>query len=212
MKDCRNREVHEDDVVLFTYKKSGILCIGTLLDGKIRTKDTIERAASTSSYTIYLLEQPTQLEIAEKNEIVSLYKKRKEEQNRKKKEKKNYGTMVGGIYSVTRGGQLYVYLGNLDITDYNEKGEVIHHYVEHCYKRCGHRSWPQTQKFSIELTFEQYYRSFEILKGYKTIDGLYGTEEKLKKYGSIALIGTYETKTYDGSIKGKRVVKLNEQD
>ena len=73
MQDCKGRTVKEGDVLLLTYNNYNTMEIATIIDDKVRALSTLHRAPS--SYTIYLLENPTANEVKEKDEIISEFNK-----------------------------------------------------------------------------------------------------------------------------------------
>lgn len=218
MLDCKGRTVKEGDVLLLTYTSSNHMEIATVIDDKVRTLKTLNRAPSF--YSIYLLENPTADEVIEKDKIISEYNKLKAERAKKKKQKKNYGNMLGGVYSTTN-GDLYVYLGNIHVMEYNEDGELIDEERGNCYYYIG-RHWKYDQDKSAidKITAKDIFASNQSLhyianfnKGYKTVDGLYAIHSRFKMEDYRDILGTYEYVGYsyygNPGKKYRRVVVLN---
>ena len=82
MKDIKDREIYNGDILLVGYKKNYIY-IGVMIDNKIRSMKSTKQSIQPSF--IYLLENPTKEEIDEKLHIeneISNYKKEKKTKKR----------------------------------------------------------------------------------------------------------------------------------
>lgn len=146
--------------------------------------------------------------------------KLKAERAKKKKQKKNYGNMLGGVYSTTN-GNLYVYLGNLHVMDYNENGELKDEARGNCYLYIGTRWQYDKDKSAIDkITAQDLFAKNSYLscladfnKGYKTVDGLYAIHSRFKMDDYRDILGTYEYAGYsyygNPGKKYRRVVELN---
>ena len=218
MQDFKGRTVKEGDVLLLTYNNYNTMEIATIIDDKVRALSTLHRAPS--SYTIYLLENPTANEVKEKDEIISEFNKLKAERAKKKKQKKNYGNMLGGVYSTTN-GNLYIYLGNLHVMDYSENGELIDEARGNCYLYIGtHWKYDKDKSAIDKITAQDIFTKNSYLscladfnKGYKTVDGLYAIHSRFKMADYQDILGTYEYTGYsyygNAGKKYRRVVELN---
>ena len=211
MKDYRNRLIKEGDVLLLTYNRYGIFEVATLIDGRIRTLNTIQRAPS--NFTVYLLENPTTEEIAEKDKILQEWHTYSEKKKQEKKQKKNYGTKIGCMYTMTN-RDVYLYLGNLHITDYDENGNVVNEERGNYYYRLAYLDNPKDREIHEKITTEEIFKSesyrHDTLKCFKTVSGLYGMHPILNNYGNI--VGTYDGSYYNYSnqkVYLRRVVEEN---
>lgn len=212
MEDYRNRPIKEGDVLLLTYNRYGIFEVATLIDGKIRTLNTIQRAPS--NFTVYLLENPTTEEIVEKDKILQEWHTYSEKKKQEKKQKKNYGTKIGGMYTQMN-KEVYLYLGNLHITDYDENGTIIKEERGNYYYRLSWLDKPEERKIHEKITAEELFKNssyrHDTLKGFKRVSGLYGMHPILNNYGNI--VGTYDCSYYNYVLEQecylRRVVEEN---
>lgn len=216
MQDYKHREIKEGDVLLLTYKYNSFE-IATLIGDKVRTLSTIKRAPQ--SYSIYLLENPTTEEIAEKDAIIKEWNKHTKQKKKEKKQKKEYGTMLGGIYSTVNGNG-FVYLGNLHIKDYkDDTNEIIWESSGNTYLYIGRiTEYVNSTKDFIKkdpqnILSEKYHYRFNMNKGYKVVSGLAGIHPLLKRSDYHYIIGTYYFEEYDYNLKTnvkiRREIELN---
>ena len=187
MKDIKGREIHNGDILLVGYKKNDIY-IGVMIDDKIRSMKSTKQSIQPSF--IYLLENPTKEEIDEKLHIENeIYNYKKEKKNKKKE----YGTLIGGIYSTTNGKE-YLYLGNLHIVEKSFDGKMIflnkvgYVYVELPYEY--RINTEQRMEYTMDLIKKSF--SISIMNKPKVVTGMIGIDDNFKYTDYRNVIGSVE--------------------
>ena len=197
MEDFIGRTLKEGDIV-WVVNDPKHAEIGVVLDDSIRTMKHIR--IKKSSGCVYLLENPTLEEKKRKSEIMVEYQeyldeKRKKQQIRNK-QKKEYGKLVGGIYSDTYDNQ-FLYLGNLNMHIYNEEGEELETKSGNCYLEIPYKQRIKDGNTMEDITMDTLLKKnknlrvndFSILKGFKTIDGFLGVHPDFKKIDYYNILG-----------------------
>lgn len=214
--DTVGRTIQKGDVVLVTYSAK-CFEIGTLVNDKIRTLSTISRAPS--SYVCYLLENPTQAEIDERDRIIEKVNERVEKQKQENRGKKEYGKLLGGIYS-TKEGNIYLYLGNLKLSQFNAENKLTWQRHGNCYYRIGTECFIKYRNIDVttitnEFFEKQFLGDLIFTKGFKQVTGLYAIHSRFKMSDYRDIIGEYNYSYNDYSVNpachkiGKLIVELN---
>lgn len=220
MKDFVGRELKDGDVV-WVANSPKFAELGVIVDNSLRTPSHIR--IRKSSGCIYLLENPTSEELKKKQEILDEYNKYLEEKKEKRRErnrqrnrqKKEYGKLIGGVYS-TLSGQQFIYFGNLIMHIFDEDGNEIKKDAGHVYLELQYReriqSGNEIGKLDIDTLFDAKKRRVSELcvnKGYKVVDGFLGVHPDLKFPDYRNILGKHPIRInvfYDPTIRKTCVV------
>ena len=191
MKDSTGRKLKEGDVLLcvanYNYGE-----IGIVIDDSIRVLSNVS-IKKTSGYT-YLLENPTLEECNHAAKIVNSYNNYLAEKEIKKKQKKEYGKLIGGVYSTVLGDQ-YVYLGKFSVTDYDGDEQIFQKegnvyicipYMERIV------SGGKISALDADDLLGTFRNNLSIIKGYKTVDGFLGLHPDLKHEDFRNVLGKHK--------------------
>ena len=210
--DCMGRDMNEKDLVVVSY--SGKMELGVVLNNTIRTLNSIEKAIGRKK--CYILSNPTKEELKVKNEIVDKFDKFQQNnlKEQKSKGKPNYGTLPGGIYT-TDEGSVYIYLGNISVTDYDSDNIILRKRSGNAYYLAAYSTFTanNVNNVSFDDIFHIYgtYDGLQFNKGFKRINGLSGINENFKYVSKICGIYDLPFNKYTNGKReiGKRIIKEN---
>lgn len=139
-KDILGRDLKEGDIVVVKgnggyEKKQKEMEVGVVINDNIKTMSTLK--FGRRPHDIFLVENPTKLELDIKYKILEALDLIKKEKDKRKKDLKLItANIIGGVY-VNAKNQKYIYLGNLIIKEY-KNNKYISTYEGHLYSFCGH--------------------------------------------------------------------------
>lgn len=179
MKDSMGHVLKNGDIVLCVANHN-FGEIGCMINNGIRVLSDITRAKSTG-YT-YLIANPTSEEYDAATVITNAYNNYLSRKESKKKSKKEYGKLIGGVYSTVNGEQ-FLYLGKLHVVDF-DKGKMVFEKKGHVYINILNRDriiyGLDISDLDGEELLASYRDSISVLKNYKVVDGFLGIHPMFK--------------------------------
>ena len=210
--DCMGRDLNENALVVVSY--TGKMELGVVLKNTVRTLNSIEKAVGRKK--CYILTNPTQKELQIKQEIIDKFNdyQHKKYLNKKQKSKPTFGTLIGGVYS-TDEGAVYLYLGNITVSDFDKNGNHLRTRSGNCYRIISYTDHIglDIQSINFEEIFgvNKEYDFLQFNKGYKRINGLKGIHKYFKNIQSI--LGVHNLQYEDNNTRqteyGIRKITIN---